>query len=248
MPQNKKILFISEYSFGKYEGGNNNVYRQAFALKKRNIDVEILCSSVDRDKKIVEIDSIKYHLFNNKYTNRILNKEEWEQAVEYGCEILRMINPDIVHLHHWKGLYWLIESANRLNIKSLYTAHDHGMGCLQTVLLTSSDTICNGNVDNRKCYSCIRKKKGWKNYPWITLRIIVLPLRKIFNYKIFYKYIKREDLYYTFDDVFFYTANIKKVLNMLDVIIVPNDFAVVFFKQFIGNNVNKIIKLNWFYE
>ena len=51
MPQNKKILFISEYSFGKYEGGNNNVYRQAFALKKRNIDVEILCSSVDRDKK-----------------------------------------------------------------------------------------------------------------------------------------------------------------------------------------------------
>lgn len=174
-----RILFVSQYADPELTGGNNNVYRQAKALKHDlGVDVEILSwpegdawagplPTADASTGYSHLkwcyEGLNYHVVKlpNKLLERVPREADWQQAVEIGCELLRKINPAIVHLQHWRGLWWILESASRLSIPSVYTSHDWGLGCLRTILVKGEGGLCDGVVEVGKCSKCVWKGRNW---------------------------------------------------------------------------------------
>lgn len=239
------ILIVSNYADMEMVGSNNNVYRQLLDLKKRkNINITVL--NIDeciKGKEIIEKtkNSLKYLSIGNQYSERILSNRKWNEAVEFGKEILEKYKPDIVHLHHWKGLWWMLESGILLDKKNIFTAHDHGLGCLRTVLVNSAGNLCDGRVELRKCYECYwQKNKKYKN--------IILSLYKFLhsaiNIDLIFKQRGTDRLFYP-DDIENYNKRIKYILSNIDKIIVPNTYAKEFYSQF--SNKDNIEIINWYY-
>jgi glycosyltransferase involved in cell wall biosynthesis len=81
--------------------------------------------------------------------------------VRWGREALRVLSPDIVHQQLWQNLWWMMDASTGLNIPTVYTAHDYGIGCLRTVLVTGRDELCDGRVGVLKCSRCILEGRNW---------------------------------------------------------------------------------------
>ena len=265
-----KVLFVSLYADPNLVGGNNNVYRQAKALRHTlGVDVEILTwpendvwsgplPSVEESAKLEPLEwgyqGLNYHVVKlpRKLLERPLGKNDWQQAVEIGCELLRKINPSIVHLQHWRGLWWILESANRLSIPTVYTPHDWGMCCLRTVLLKGEGCMCDGVVDVEKCAECIWKGRnllGKANELVVSTvmgeRLIEMMAHSSLierwlsrHYAVRLGLRKRVALNY---------HRAKSALSNLSAIIVPNSFARDFYRQF-GVAGNRIYVEHWYYD
>lgn len=175
-----KILFASRYVDPLSSGGNKNVYLQAKSLKDDfNIDIQILTwptndlwsGLVPKGEKQCppirsEIDGLIYHLFTAPSTwdvtagGSVLSDKDWAEAVQYGMRILERLQPDIVHLQHRHGLWWILESAQRLGLPTIYTNHDWGLACMRTVLVMGDGSLCDGSVAPRKCAQCVKEGRA----------------------------------------------------------------------------------------
>lgn len=175
-----KVLFASRYVDPKPVGGNSNVYRQAKALHDDfGIDLEIL-TWPDEDLwtgpvpaqpaavpalQVVR-EGLTYHVFtaplawNAMVGGNVLEPVVWEAAVAYGQRLLASLKPDIVHLQHRHGLWWLLDAAQRLNMPTFYTNHDWGLACLRTMFVTGDGALCDGTLNPQKCAQCIVKGRG----------------------------------------------------------------------------------------
>jgi glycosyltransferase involved in cell wall biosynthesis len=164
---------VSRYVEPEALGGNKNVVRQARSLKlEHGINVEILTwpyndlwrgpvPDKDRGRAIpplrVESGGLSYHVINppDDWNERPMRPGIWENAVEFGLRLLTHLRPDIVHLQHWFGLWWVLESAQRLGVHTVYTNHDWGLACLRTILVMGGDALCDGQITVKKCSCCI---------------------------------------------------------------------------------------------
>jgi glycosyltransferase involved in cell wall biosynthesis len=86
----------------------------------------------------------------------VISEHAWEAAVGYGTSLLATQKPDIFHLHHRFGFWWLLESAQRLGIPTVYSNYDWGMACLRTVLVNGAGNLCDGVIKPEKCAACIK--------------------------------------------------------------------------------------------
>ena len=86
-----------------------------------------------------------------------------------GGHVLRELRPGLVHQHYWQGLWWMMEAAMRLGIPTVYSAHDYGIACLRTILVSGWDTSCDGGVLWRRLSNLTRLAK---------LQDVLLRLRK----------------------------------------------------------------------
>ena len=240
------ILIVSNYSDKEMVGSNNNVYRQLIELKNRNNDVNITVLKIDgsiKGKSIIEqsINSLNYIIIGNLYGERILSNVRWIEAVDFGMKIIGKYKPDIVHLHHWKGLWWMLESGIILKKINIFTAHDHGLGCLRTVLINNTGNLCDGRVELSKCYECYsHKNRKYKN--------IIITVYKFINnlFKIDMVFKKRGSDFLCYPtDIDNYNKRVANILSKLDKIIVPNTFAKAFYSQFTTKNNIEII--NWYH-
>lgn len=175
-----KVLFVSRYVEPHPIGGNNNVYLQARSLVDTfGIEVEILTwphkdlwtgptpTRSNRPNILsVERGGVVYRVFRAPEEYDVTNggavqsESVWEKAVELGVQLLSKLTPDIVHLQHRHGLWWILESAQRLGIATVYSNHDWGIACMRTILVTGENKLCNGVVDPMKCASCIEKGRS----------------------------------------------------------------------------------------
>lgn len=171
-----KVLFVSRYVDPYPVGGNKNVFLQAQSLiRDFDVNVEILTwphndlwtgplppVSTQPNLLLVEREGVTYHIFSapDRYDlpagGAVLSAADWDEAVEYGMQILLKLEPNIVHLQHRHGLWWILESAQRLDIATIYSNHDWGIPCMRTVLVKGSNQLCDGVVEPSKCGSCIR--------------------------------------------------------------------------------------------
>lgn len=176
-----KILFISRYVEPHPIGCNNNVFLQAKSLKDNfGVNIEILTWPLNdlwtgpMPDQLLQVpalnvvrDGLTYHVFsaplewNEAAGGNVIEEQAWEDAVVYGIELLQSIKPDIVHLQHRHGLWWLLDSAQRLGIPTVYTNHDWGLACMRTVLVMGDNTLCNGEVAVDKCEKCIVRGRGF---------------------------------------------------------------------------------------
>jgi len=171
-----KVLFVSRYVDPYPVGGNKNVYLQAQSLKRDfGVDVEILTcpkndlwtGPVPKSKRlsqpqVVELEGLVYHVFkapdvfDTPAGGAVLSQCDWERAVRYGMQMLSSLKPTIVHLQHRHGLWWILESAQRLGMATVYSNHDWGIPCMRTVLVMGDKTLCDGVVAPQKCAQCIK--------------------------------------------------------------------------------------------
>lgn len=73
-------------------------------------------------------------------------------------KILKSENPDIVHVHNFKGLSLSsFAPAKSLGIPLVFTAHDYSLICMRANLLNSSGEICKNPSSLCKIYNQIQK-------------------------------------------------------------------------------------------
>lgn len=264
-----KILFVSQYADPNLVGGTNNVYRQAHALKHAHgVDVEILTwpegdewsgplPSGEETNTFSHLDwsydGLNYHIVKlpKKLLERTLSDPDWQEAVETGCEILKKINPTIVHLQHWRGLWWILESANRLSIPTVYSAHDWGIGCLRTILVKGEGGLCDGVVDVDKCIKCIWKGRSLigKANELLVSTALGERIFKMLEFPAVEPYLSRRGAVRIGlrKRVAMNYHRAKVALSNLSALIVPNGFAKDFYLQF-GIPESRIHVEPWYYD
>lgn len=94
---------------------------------------------------------------------------------------LKMVNPDVIHVHTLMGLYKeFVEAAKELHIKIYFTTHDYFGICPKVNLLRNDGTICNSYENGKACVSC--------NKGAYSIRIIHLMQSRV------YRLIKEKEL------------------------------------------------------
>lgn len=264
-----KILFISRFSDPNTLNSNNNVFKQASYINENftDIDVEILNWPHNDDwsgplpnnlisfpPKTYLRSNIMFHIFTAPLSwnedTKVIEDDIYKKALIYGKKILKHINPDIVHLHHRHGIWWLLDSAQQLKIPTIYTNHDWGIACLRTTLLKSNNKICNGKVSVKKCSICIKRHKS----------ILGNINEKVVDYAIGRKFIKLIIKVPLLKNIIINKGirvnsssfraqtnliRVKKVISNLSWIFTPSKFGVQFFEQF-GISRELISFLPWY--
>jgi glycosyltransferase involved in cell wall biosynthesis len=176
----RPILFVSSYADPDPIGHNANIATQARELRRLGWPIEILTwprehtwtgprpadTTSQRLEGMpsveVERDQIPYRVVSlpDIWSERVMTEGEWEDAVEWGMRALRQIRPQLIHVQFWQNLWWMLESANRLGIPTVYTAHDFGLACQRTTLLTGWNTFCDGHVSVEVCSRCVMAGRG----------------------------------------------------------------------------------------
>lgn len=84
-------------------------------------------------------------------------------------QLIRQINPDIIHAHSHKAE--IVSIGKALHIPVIVTAHHGGIVCPAGTLLDCQDRICTQHVSHQHCLACclrnIRSGKYW--YPLMRL-------------------------------------------------------------------------------
>ena len=266
-----KILFVSRYVDPAPVGSNKNVFLQARGLKEKlNIDVSILTwphndlwkgpipePSLQIPATTCERSGITYHvitapeLWNEMASGDSLDDATWEAAVAYGMRLLAALAPDIVHLQHRHGFWWILDSAQRLGIKTVYSNHDWGMACLRTVLVKGDQTLCDAVVEVKKCADCVKSGRGTLgalNEKLVSYDVgvsLLAALKKLGMGSVLKQrgIVTRPAAARTSDNL----KRVKRVVSKLSHCITPSNFGKNFFSQF-GLATNAITVLPWYYD
>ena len=260
-----KVLIASKYVDPNSTGTNNNVLRQAISLKKDfSVDIEILTwpfndnwsdaiPEINNELEIIR-EGINYNVINPTFdwscSPGVIDDKEWANAVSYGIKLLTKIKPDILHLHHRHAFWWILESAQRLNIKTVYTTHDWGVLCLRTVLVMGDGKLCNGDINREKCEKCVlqgRNGLGKINEFVVNTNILYFFTNRLFKITAIKKYLqskyailipikKRLNIHFN---------RVERTINKTNAIIVPYEFGKILFSNF-TDSTNNIFVLPWF--
>jgi len=100
-------------------------------------------------------------------------------------EILEQEKPDIVHFHQLNAsngvTLFHLEVAKKIGAKIVFTAHLAGTTCYTNNLLYKQKELCNGEIDIRKCTSCVLQRMGVKlhavNYLLLSINVKVVGKR-----------------------------------------------------------------------
>lgn len=257
-----KVLFVSNYVDPKKNYNQNVVEQVSYIKKKLKINSEILTWPTENNwsHKIpkykngylkMTLSEISYHLYNfDKKWNtdfNILDERDWNDAVKFGEKILKLIRPDILHLHHRHSMWWILESAQNIKIPTIYTNHDWGIPCMQTNLLMGNGKLCNGKTGILKCSNCVKQGRGILgsiNEKFVDIKLLSSLLKFIYRYfpTIFMKYkILRLSSY---ERSQIHVKRAKKILKNINLIITPSNFGKILFEKFILNT-KKVLVMPW---
>jgi len=169
-----KICFVSSlYPPFVLGGAEINVKREAEGLAQRGHQITVIATSPDRKSYAEEVNGVRiyrlsplnlYPMF--RYQDApTLARPLWHVLDLWNPDSYRAIRtvwendrPDVVHVNNFKGLSLSVFSvAKRLELPSIFTAHDYSLICPRANLLKSSGEIC--HTPSRLClvYGAIQK-------------------------------------------------------------------------------------------
>ena len=171
-----KILFASRYVDPIDSRANRIIVQQARCLQDEyGLDLEILtwphrdhwtgpvATQIPTNDPLRMVrDGLSYvviagHMnWNELAGGNCISDNDWDDAINYGMQLLKKLKPDVFHLHHRFGFWWLLVAAQRLGIPTVYTNYDWGMACLRTVLVKGDGNLCDGIITPEKCAACIK--------------------------------------------------------------------------------------------
>ncbi len=266
-----KVLFVSRFVDPFDPRANRNIIRQANVLREiGKFDLEILTwphndywsgpvPEIANEPLKVSRGGCAYQVivgrpeWNETAGGNVISETAWTEAVRYGEKILKIISPDVVHLHHRFGFWWILESAQRLGIATVYSNYDWGIACLRTVLVNGRNELCDGRVEPQKCETCVVSGRstimGKANEFLVGQRICEILLTNLDQYPGFARWfrgrggvcipaLKRTKLNF---------QRVSKIMGRLDHCITPSEFGKEFFNQF-GISSDKISVLPWYHD
>ena len=266
-----KVLVASRYVDPDYASGNNNVTMQVKSLQSDfDIDAEILtwpfndhwsgpmphADLQDPPLRVIRSE-VTYHVFtapvtwNEGANGNTIRAVDWDTAVAYGKLLLTRLKPDIVHLHHRHGMWWILESAQQLGIKTIYTNHDWGLFCLRTLLINGNGEQCDGVLTPQKCAACVLKSRSplGRLIEKSTQFAIGRQLWRLLKSAWFLSPSRRQ--YIAVESVNIRTKlhqnRVRSVLARLDHLITPSRFGQKVFEM-AGVPANKTLVLPWYYD
>jgi glycosyltransferase involved in cell wall biosynthesis len=265
-----KVFFASRYVDPINPRANRNIVNQARVLQdKFGIDLEILTWptsdlwSGPLPDQVPTLDPLKVRREGLNYSvilgpaswdevagGNVISERAWESAVGYGMSLLATEKPDIFHLHHRFGFWWLLESAQRLCIPTVYSNYDWGMACLRTILVNGAGDLCDGVVEPEKCAACIKTGRtrlaGRLNEllaeTWVGQRILTLLDHSAVTSEKFRALgaVSKPALQRTM----IHQQRVKRVIQGLGHCVTPSEFGKRFFQQF-GIAEQKLTVLPW---
>lgn len=269
-----KVLFVSRYVDPYSAGANTNVFKQAKYINDyiSDIHLDILTwpktdlwtgpvPPVANRPNILTLDreGVTYHVFNAPHRLDVpaggaeLLEDDWQKAIQYGMQILSKLMPDIVHLQHRHGLWWILESAQRLGIETIYTNHDWGIPCMRTVLVTGNNKLCDGVVEPTKCTSCIRIGRtslfGRINERLVNNNVGELLARLVDRISIISQTLRNRGFVIQKAETrtLLRYQRAKRVIERLSHCFTPSSFGASFFSQF-GCPRDRITVLPWYHD
>lgn len=268
-----KLLFASRYVDPINPRANHNIIKQARILQDQfDINVEILTwpsndlwggplpeRTPTLEPLKVSREGLNYSIiiapdsWNEVAGGNVISDEAWQAAVQYGMNLLASHNPDIFHLHHRFGFWWLLESAQRLGIPTVYSNYDWGMACLRTVLVKAKGELCDGVVEPEKCAACIKTGRtriaGKLNEALAETRIGQRILTKLAQSTVTREKFRANGAVNK-PALWRATTNLKRVrstITRLDHCITPSKFGKQFFQQF-GIDDKKVTVIPWYHD
>jgi len=265
-----RVLFASRYVDPIDPRANRNIVKQAHILQDEfGIDLEILTwphndlwggSLPDQVPTLVPLkeqrEGLNYSVilgpasWNEVAGGNIISEKAWEAAVHYGMTLLTTQKLDILHLHHRFGFWWLLESAQRLGIPTVYTNYDWGMACLRTTLVNGAGDLCDGVVKPEKCASCIKRGRTrlvgiWNEIlaeTWVGEKILTLLDQSSVTGEKFRAFgaVSQPALQRTMT----HQQRVKTIIQGLGHCVSPSEFGKWFFQQF-GIAGQKVTVLPW---
>lgn len=152
-----------------YSGGVTNYVRELSKGLNNigNIISITLDSKRDRGSTRFEIipDKNKISIYNSplnsfSLTNIILEVTN-KETEEMFKEILRKINPDIVHFHLLLDFSMeFIKIAKDFGCKTIISIHDYWFICPKIQLINSQDGVCTVYEHGEHCFNCVRESYG----------------------------------------------------------------------------------------
>jgi glycosyltransferase involved in cell wall biosynthesis len=160
------ILSVPSFSPHSFGGGQVYVYRLAKELQRRGHILTIVTSVpwIKGNGKYYLEDytydglSVKSISLNPKVVTEGDNYSELSPVLMQGLrDILRELNPDIVHINGLKAA--LITVCNEMNIPNVVTAHHPGVACPASTLLRPDESLCVETANLKVCLPCCSKHK-----------------------------------------------------------------------------------------
>lgn len=157
------ILIISSGDFfSTYGGGQTYV---------KNIVDFMIVNQMNLKVQIISIDEST----ENNFIKKALYKNIPVYALSHGSnleifrDLLKKIQPDIVHAHGAKSLFCSL--CHDLKIPIIVTAHHGGILCPAGTLLNHRDEICHQRASHHNCLPCCLKniRSGAYWYPFMRL-------------------------------------------------------------------------------
>lgn len=148
-----KILQIATGYDISFNGGITNYVRNiSNELIEGGYDVTVLYSQDDGERKdykfeIIKIETIllPFHL-SSVITNNDVKKID---------EIVRNLNPDIIHVHMMIDLPIDVLAVFKKHSKVVVSLHDYSYICNRIILLDRNGKNCLNSDENRRCNTCI---------------------------------------------------------------------------------------------
>ncbi|MGB9936889.1 MAG: glycosyltransferase family 4 protein [Methanobacterium sp.] len=180
-----KICLISNLYPPFIIGGAEVVIEKiATELVKRKHEVVVISTNPNSEKQIEEKDGVKiyrisplnfYNLYNYQDHNEITRllwhgADLWNPDAYFTIKnILKNEKPDIVHIHHFKGLSSSIFSAvKNLDLPLVFTAHDCSLICPRTALLHANGDVCTEKKTLCSIYSKFQKYSIKDKVDWFV--------------------------------------------------------------------------------
>lgn len=274
-----KVLFVSRYVDPINPRANHNIIRQARVLQDElDIDLEILTwpqgkrgahsdmwggAVPDQTPTLVPLkmqrDGLSYSVIMLPPTwdelagGNVIGEKAWNDAVEYGVKLLSSLKPDVFHLHHRFGFWWLLESAQRLSIPTVYTNYDWGMACLRTVLVNSAGELCDGHVKPEKCASCIKKGRTRLLGRWNESFVETYIGRGLLNFLEKFSLLSEKFRHFgvvtqpAIVRTLTHQKRVSQIIKKLGHCVTPSPFGAHFFQQF-GIAEENITVIPWFHK
>jgi glycosyltransferase involved in cell wall biosynthesis len=160
------IISVPSFSPHSFGGGQVYVYRLAKELHRRGHILTIVTSTqwIKGNGKYSLEDytydglSVKSISLNPKVVTEGDNYSELSPVLMQGLkDILRELNPDIVHINGLKAA--LITVCNEMNIPNVFTAHHPGVACPASTLLRPDESLCAETANIKVCLPCCSKHK-----------------------------------------------------------------------------------------
>lgn len=169
-----KICLISNlYPPNVLGGAEVSVKKVSEELVKRGHEVIVITTQFNDKKieiingvKIYQIDPLNIYAIYDHPNKTVFLKPLWHIIDLWNPyddaiikKILKRENPDVVHIHNFKGLsISSFAPAKSLNIPIVFTAHDYSLICMRANLLNSSGEICKNTPLTCKIYNKIQKQ------------------------------------------------------------------------------------------